>query len=271
MSRIRIVAPILAVIFALVLILGFFARISTVYADHSWGGYHFARTANPFTLKIGDNLTGAWDPYLATTVSDWSASSVLDMTIVPGNTLKNIKRCNPTNGRVEVCNSKYGANGWLGIASVWTSGTHITQGTVKMNDTYFSTAQYNTSAWKNLVLCQEVGHTLGLDHQDENFTNANFNTCMDYTNNPEANQHPNQHDYDMLETLYAHLDTTNTVSQTLPASAANVDLEDPKNWGEEVRRSKDGRASLFARDFGKGHKAFTFVFWAEPKGQNHDH
>ena len=29
-------------------------------ANHSWGNYHWARTANPFTVKLGDNLTGDW-------------------------------------------------------------------------------------------------------------------------------------------------------------------------------------------------------------------
>ena len=29
------------------------------FANHSWGGYHWARTANPFTLKLGNNLTTA--------------------------------------------------------------------------------------------------------------------------------------------------------------------------------------------------------------------
>src|SRR4029453_1923478 len=65
---------------------------------------------------------------------------------------------------------------------------------------------YNSNAWRQLVTCQEVGHTFGLDHQDENFTNANLGTCMDYTNDPSTNQHPNQHDYDQLEAIYAHLD-----------------------------------------------------------------
>jgi signal transduction histidine kinase len=36
---------------------------------------------------------------------------------------------------------------------------------------YFNTPTYNTTTWRNLVSCQEVGHTLGLDHQDENFNN----------------------------------------------------------------------------------------------------
>ena len=47
----------------------------TASANHSWGGYHWARTANPFTLKLGDNVTSTWDSYLATTSSDWSVQS----------------------------------------------------------------------------------------------------------------------------------------------------------------------------------------------------
>lgn len=104
--------------------------------------------------------------------ADWSKSTVLNTTVVAGST--NPKNCKGVSGRVEVCNSTYGNNGWLGIASISvTGGTHITQGTVKLNDTYFNTARYNTPAWRNLVTCQEVGHTFGLDHQDENFDNAN--------------------------------------------------------------------------------------------------
>ena len=44
-------------------------------------------------------------------------------------------------GTTQVCNSSYGNNGWLGLASInLTGGTHITQGSAKMNDTYFNTA-----------------------------------------------------------------------------------------------------------------------------------
>src|SRR5262245_26631587 len=162
---------------------------SVALATHSWGGYHWARTANPFTLKLGDNVSGVWDSVLATTSSDWSQSSVLDTLIVPG--ASNPRNCKPTKGMVQVCNAAYGNNGYLGVAQIWLSGGHITQGTVKLNDTYFNTSAYNSTAWRNLVSCQEVGHTFGLDHQDEIFDNANLNTCMDYTNSPESNQHPN--------------------------------------------------------------------------------
>lgn len=30
-------------------------------ANHSWGTYHWSRTSNPFTLKVGDNVTANWD------------------------------------------------------------------------------------------------------------------------------------------------------------------------------------------------------------------
>ena len=134
--------------FALALIVGFSAP--TAKADHSWGNYHWARTANPFNLKLGDNLSSNWDAYLTGASTDWSLSSVLETLVVPGNT--NPKNCRTTSGRVEVCNSKYGNNGWLGVASIWASGEHITQGTVKLNDSYFSTAKYTlVKVYFNLI------------------------------------------------------------------------------------------------------------------------
>src|ERR1044071_4276241 len=100
------------------LAVAFTAVSSQSVANHSWGGYHWARTANPFTLKLGDNVSAAWDARLATASSDWSASSMFDTTIVAGGTnaqrgRNTPKNCIPTSGRVEVCNSAYGSTGWL--------------------------------------------------------------------------------------------------------------------------------------------------------------
>ncbi len=228
---------------------------SAVGASHSWGGYHWARAANPFTLKVGDNVTAAWDSYLDTTVIDWSASTVLDLTEVAGTS--NPKRCQGSSGTVQVCNSSYGSNGWLGVAQIWISGGHITQGTVKLNDTYFNTVKYNTAAWRNLVSCQEVGHTLGLAHQDEIFNNANLDTCMDYTNAPESNQHPNTHDYEQLASIYNnHLDTISTVSKTNASSPA------PASWGRLVAGStRSGQTATYVTAIGS-ELVVTHVIWA---------
>ena len=248
------------VIVAFVAIIGFGY---TVEANHSWESYHWARTSNPFNLKLGNNLSSAWKPYLATTSVAWSLSSVLDTTVVSGQGRSN---CRATLGRVEVCSKTYGNNGWLGIAQIWISGTHIVQGTVKLNDTYFLTPTYNTTAWRNLVMCQEVGHTFGLNHQDENFDNPNLGTCMDYTNNPSTNQYPNQHDYDQLVTIYTHLDSSTTVGSVLSSKGDNkteIDSDDSSTWGKSLRKDSKKRNSLFERDLGKGNKVVTFVIWAD--------
>jgi hypothetical protein len=247
-------------------------------ADHSWGNYHWARTSNPFTIKLGDNTTGPWPAHLSQASADWSTSTVLDTTIVAGGT-GGARRCPATLGRVEVCNDKYGQNGWLGIASIWANGSHITQGTAKLNDTYFNMAQYNTPAWRQFVMCQEVAHTFGLDHQDEVFNNANLGSCMDYTNDPDggaggavsndpSNEHPNQHDFDQLVAIYGgHLDTSNTSFQSVGRGSAASN--DASEWGRLVRTTNSGRTSLFERDFGNGNKMFTFVIWADAADAGH--
>ncbi len=231
-------------------------------ASHSWANYHWGRTSNPFTLKLGDNVSSTWDSYLATTSADWTASSVLNSTIVAGGA-GSPKRCNATSGRVEVCNTTYGRNGWLGVAQIWISGNHILQGTVKLNDTYFNASPYNTLAWRNLVMCQEVGHTFGLGHQDEAFSDPNLGTCMDYTNSPSSNQHPNQHDYDQLETIYVHLDSTTTVG-SMPASMKNGDFTAANSWGKLVSSAAAGRSQTFEREFSGGFRLVTHVFWVSP-------
>jgi hypothetical protein len=233
-------------------------------ANHSWNGYHWARTSNPFTIKLGNNLSSVWQTYLSKASSDWTASAVMNTTVVAGQATT--KRCKPTLGRVEVCNGTYGNNGWLGVASISISGSHITQGTVKLNDTYFNTGTYNKPAWRQMVTCQEIGHTFGLDHQDENFNNTNLGTCMDYTNDPTgtagtngtlANTSPNKHDYDELVTIYSHLDSTTTVGQSAPLQVAARDEDDDELPREVVA----GRIKSFSEDLGHGHERVTFVFW----------
>jgi hypothetical protein len=87
---------------------------------------------------------------------------------------------------------------------------------------------------------------------------------MDYTNNPESNQHPNAHDYAQLEAIYAHLDSTTTLGNTvLPKGNGNkVNLDDPSAWGKSLRKDNKGNNSLFGKDLGNGDKLFTFVIWA---------
>lgn len=219
-------------------------------ANHSWGNYHWARTSNPFAVRLGDNVSASWDSLLARASSDWSRSSVLDTVVVPGQARG---KCRPTAGQVEVCNGNYGFNGWLGIAQIWLNGSHITQGTTKMNDSYLSSGYSTTN--KQHVICQEVGHTFGLDHQDE--SGADLNTCMDYSSNLD-NPSPNQHDYDELGLVYSHLDSTTTLGFAPALGAAGSGHASPV----AVSRTDRISSSTIVERFADGSGRVTDIFWA---------
>jgi hypothetical protein len=258
-------------------------------ANHSWNNYHWARISNPLTLRINMAVTGDWGGYVNTAVGQWNQSAVLAFTAdSPKAVSVSRKQCNPIAGQILVCNDTYGQRGWLGIASIWLSSGHISQGTTKLNDTYFNMSRYNSPAWRAMVTCQEIGHDFGLAHQNEIFTNPNTGSCMDYTNDPTgkagtngtlANIAPNQHDYDQLATMYGHLDSSNT--SVTAAAATNFGLREvgkaaptvrnlPKEgsgdtaaeWGEAVHRDGKGRPDQFVRRFSDGTIMITHVLWA---------
>lgn len=278
---------------------GLLAFATAASAEHVWGNsagaYHWARTSNPFTVLLGDNVSSVWDSYLRSASTDWSASEVLDTSVVAG---KGGSNCYAQQGRVEVCARKYGRNGWLGVAQIYVSGNHITRGIVKMNDTYFNTATYNKPSWRHMVMCQEIGHIFGLGHQDEEFDNSNLGSCMDYTDNPARddgagdNLHPNEHDYALLEEIYEHLDSSTTLASASTASSRRQGLagmldslpfdisvpgitgevtlgDDPRQWGFEIARSANGYASVFSKKI-NGEQVLTHVFWAEPREHGHN-
>jgi hypothetical protein len=247
-------------------------------ANHAWGTYHWARTTPQFTLKLGNNLTtSAWTSRLTQASGDWNAGNTPILTaIVAGSTTS---RCKMVAGTTQVCNASYGNNGWLGLASINLSGDHITQGTAKMNDTYFNTATYNNVNERQHVMCQEVAHTFGLGHQSED--GSSQNSCMDYFSNTGAyansttSTKPNAHDFDMLKTIYAHLDSTTTV-QAAPgtigsAARGGVDVDitdDPASWGALMSQSANGRSSTYQRHNQDGSVTLTHVYWTNEAAAN---
>ncbi len=195
---------------------------ATALPAQSWNGYHWARTG-PLVIGLGDNVSSAWDSYVNKAATQWSAAPNIDFAMVAGQSPG--ATCTAKYGGVQVCNGNYGATGWLGYASVWTSGGFIVQATVQLNDYYFASAKYNTAAWRAMTACQEIGHTLGLAHTNEIRTNLNTGSCMDYTNDPSgkaggsngtlANIAPNAVDFAALAGIYAKLDSTQ-LSYTKP-------------------------------------------------------
>ncbi len=202
--------------------------LGTAYASHSWSNYHWKKGSEQLAIKVGDNVSPKWDAYLQQAMNGgprvgtggngegWNASSVIESSIVTGTTSP--KNCKAVSGTIQVCSSRYGFTGWLGIAQIWLSGGHIVQGITKLNDNYFDTATYNKAEWRMLVTCQEIGHDYGLGHTDETFNNYNNGTCMDYTDAPAggfigatdygpSNEYIDPvHDKDQLAAIYNHTD-----------------------------------------------------------------
>ena len=110
--------------------------VGPAMANHSWGDYHWGRTSNPLRLTIERQLTSQWVASYNGAVADWDQSTVLTLTRVDANAGIDSKKCTAITGKVLVCNSAYGKRGWLGIASIWASGSHITKATTKLNDSY---------------------------------------------------------------------------------------------------------------------------------------
>ncbi|HXG75233.1 MAG TPA: hypothetical protein VNJ53_01555 [Gaiellaceae bacterium] len=242
------------------------AIVGTALANHSWGSYHWTRTSSEVTLAVGDNVSSSWDSYLNGAIADWNPSTVVELSKVSGGTSPS--SCQPTAGRIEACNAAYGNTGWLGIAQIWVSGGHITQATTKVNDTYFATATYNTPAWRALVMCQELAHDFGLDHQDENFSNANLGSCMDYTNDPDggaggasssdpSNEHPNAHDFEQLLAIYSHTDGSGGGGKPCRGKKCPNAHENAPPLAQASRAN----GSVYVDDLPNGGRRVTHVFW----------
>lgn len=272
---------------AITLALSALTLSSQALADHAWGPYHWARTTAQFTLQMGNNLTAQdWIEYLNAAASDWNSPEQFGAAFTPVLSAvvagKSKSNCSSVAGTTQVCNARYGANGWLGLATInIVDGVHITRGTAKMNDTYFSLATYNNPNEKRHVMCQEIAHTFGLAHQSED--GSSQNSCMDYFSNTGNNAgstlstRPNLHDFQQLDVIYSHLDSTSTVSTGGSGStggkgrgknradevrAEDVDItSDPQSWGRLVRQSASGRSSEYERNNRDGSVTLTHVYW----------
>ena len=238
-------------------ITAFAAIAGTATASHSWGGYHWARTANPFTIKVIDANTSAWDSHLNKAIADWNNAAVsppwegpIVLKVVKEELGVEDKRCRPVAGKVKSCNGAYGKNGWLGLAQIWVSGVHISQGTAKMNDSYLSAASY-TETKRQHVICQEIGHTWGLGHQDE--LGKDLGTCMDYATALD-NPGPNYHDFEQLAAIYRLPDSSTTIATGLAGNGSAKPVR--------VERNDRIAASIITEHFRDGSQRITHVFWA---------
>jgi hypothetical protein len=243
-----------------------------VSANNWWGNYHWGRTSDTFILDVGANVGPEWNDALTLAtdgvIMDWSDSSVLNMSVVSGAVTdpKLRKKCPPTAGRVEVCSASLGGS-YLGVAQLWTSfdkitqANHITQATVKVNDHFYNApgGVYNNRDQRQSVLCEELGHTIGVDHAYD----GTGGCVTGYGASPPPLS-PSTHDYEMIVSHYGHINDGTTTVGTTPAVAAREETEiDPREWGAVLENDENGRPSVYGKDLAPGQRVTTFVVYPD--------
>ncbi|KAL3822941.1 hypothetical protein ACHAXA_011656 [Cyclostephanos tholiformis] len=160
------------------------------------------------TLQIVDNLSpdSDWAVYLKTYVEEWDMGYP-DAVTLRLRTMEYDPSCRGVVRAMKVCNGDYGPTEWNGVNQVLLKDGYIVSSIARMNDYYLDGTNNETRAY---TMCHELGHGLGLGHTDENFNNPDMGNCMDYTNNPENNMHPDVSNFITLERLYGNVNGSNS-------------------------------------------------------------
>ena len=214
------------------------------HADHAWyvNGQpaHWASTVEPAQIDLGENLSDpVWDSLSHIPAFVWSLSPSTSGQLGLSPVLRvNLRAGGLASNEVELYDDLYGLNGWIGQATISVDAQgHITDGTVQLNRSYTL-----SQSEKHAAINHEVGHTLGLDHEDATVMCAVL--C--------GIENPVSHDYEVLTAVNAHVDAYSTTVGEVPVAApvgrATVRRHGPRAVVYVTRLRNKGARVVF-RDF----------------------
>ena len=178
--------------------------VTVASADHSWNGYHWPSDNLSPTVKDKTSST-LWESPNADVgeaVTEWAF-------LEDGSTPRSDIQPTLTTAKKGDISVREGfSQTWLGIATIFLDGGHITKGEVKLNTRYLE--YYEANGYPGIadhVLCQELGHVLALGHN-----RTETDTCMnDQAFIGEALTSPNSHDTVQLNIIYdSHTDASDS-------------------------------------------------------------
>ncbi len=155
------------------------------FATHTWSVYHWpTEKLSPTVVDL--TRSGLYD--VSAGVVEWSDLGTPIQPVVS------------TKRKSDVTVKKGFSPQWLGLARIYIDAEgHITKGEVQLNTTLLE--PYGPEVADH-VLCQELGHIWGLDHN-----RVELDTCMNDTSAlSNTAPYPNLHDAEQLNLMYGHTD-----------------------------------------------------------------
>ena len=168
----------------LLLVLVLLAIPTAVLAAHAWASYHWQSDSLSPTVK-DRTKSSLYD--VSAGVAEWSGLRSPIQPVLSNRGVITVKEA--------------GSAFWLGLARIFIDEDgHITKGEVLLNTKLLE--GYGAAAADH-VLCQELGHVLGLNHQRDA-----LDSCMNDKAPLGSATSPNGHDGEQLTIIYDHEDVT---------------------------------------------------------------
>lgn len=241
-----------------------------IFATHPPTLHHWRRAnAAIRQIPIRRMHSAIWIARYATAYADWRNPAMTKVRPIQGAIGGPSNTCPPVLNQMTSCDGAYGNTGWLALTSIWANaGGHISQTTSKLNNKYFNMPPYNTVAYRQYLICQQIGRSFGLALANGVPNNRNTGSCMDATNDPDGgpggasptdpnNLHPNAHDYAVVNAKHNHIGSilpgfgqAEEESVAMSQAAAAFNPMKLSELGIPVWSSNDGRLEQYDRQFG---------------------
>ena len=167
-----------------------------------------------------NSTLGDWRDWLQGRASAWSGAPDIRVVVADGQTSPGVRETCPypeNYRRVRVCSFQYGFPNAAGKAQVElnTANGHIQVGRARLDNQDLGPL---TNSGIRHIICQEIGHTLGLDHWVSQNQRSCMNNLSETVNDPDYDG-PAQHDYVQIGDQTHHHGGV----------GANADFGDPLN------------------------------------------
>lgn len=195
------------------------------------------------TIPVMNAMGDEWQDDVTTVMSMWNESNSVNLNVTRFDEPE-LRTCPFVGQSIKLCSGDFGEiEEWFSRLSIINAGDTIVAATIVLNDWYHF-EKYNATvdemeAFKEdrriYRICHQFGHSLGLAHTDENYTNPNLGDCMDMTLDYTSNAVPGQVNFNFLEEYYGVFPAEATGSRRLAEHDAVLDraeraLQDPRGW-----------------------------------------